>query len=70
MKLSSYHFENKEDREMAFHNIVKWYGATIVQKIDKLDLNISGPKDIIIETHKIIEKHFGKLKSDFFRPSL
>jgi hypothetical protein len=70
MKLFDYQFENKEDREMAFLNIVKWYGASVVDKIDKLDMKLHGPKDILIEAHKIIEKHFGKLKSDFFSPTV
>lgn len=62
MQFFSYQFENKEDREMAFHNIVKWYGTAIVEKIDKLELNIRAPKDIFAEAQKIIEKHFGRRK--------
>jgi hypothetical protein len=65
MKFFSYVFENLEDREMAFNNIVKWYGATIVEKIESLELNIRATKDVQSETKQIIEKHMGRVKAEF-----
>lgn len=67
MKFFSYEFENLEDRESAFHNIVKWYGITIVQKIERLGLNISATKEVILETAKIVEKHSGRVKRDLLQ---
>ena len=61
METFSYQFENKEDREMAFHNIVKWYGDTIVKKVKFLELNVHAPHDIHAPTQQIVEKHLGKL---------
>ncbi|RYG55685.1 hypothetical protein EON80_30320 [bacterium] len=64
MKFFKYEFETLEDREMAFNNIVKWYGNTIVEKIEKFGLNIRATKDVICETGKIAEKHFGRRTTD------
>ncbi|MNL25438.1 hypothetical protein D3C87_1469200 [compost metagenome] len=62
MTVSTYEFSNKEDRETAFNNIVKWYGPTVVKKIEILDLNVEASAEISTEAHKIIEKHCGSLK--------
>ncbi len=62
MKLFNYEFENLEDREMAFHNIVKWYGAGVVEKINSLGLNVQATSENARETTQIIEKHSGRLK--------
>lgn len=34
MEVFNYEFETREDREMAFHNIVKWYGDSVVAKVE------------------------------------
>jgi hypothetical protein len=57
---TTYEFENKEDREEAFHNIVKWFGANIVEKIDTLRLAVKGPEDVRTATSQIVEKHEGR----------
>lgn len=62
METFSYQFETKEDREMAFHNIVKWYGDSIVKRVDILELNVQAPRDVQPAARQIIEKHLGKLK--------
>jgi hypothetical protein len=64
MKFFSYEFENLEDRETAFLNIVKWYGTTVVEKIERLGLNIKATKEVLSETRQIVEKHSGRLKRD------
>ncbi|MNL87126.1 hypothetical protein D3C87_2161290 [compost metagenome] len=64
MTVSTYEFSNKEDRETAFNNIVKWYGPTVVKKVEILDLNVKASAEISSEAHKIIEKHCGRLKVD------
>lgn len=60
MNVSTYEFENKEDREEAFHNIVKWFGSHIVEKIDQLFLSVRGNEDVIEATGQIVEKHEGR----------
>jgi hypothetical protein len=62
METFSYQFENKEDREMAFHNIVKWYGDSIVKKIEFLELNVKAPSEVHPAAHQIVVKHLGRLK--------
>lgn len=62
METFSYQFETKEDREMAFHNIVKWYGDSIVKRVKVLELNVQAPRDVQPATRQIVEKHLGKLK--------
>jgi hypothetical protein len=62
MNVSTYEFENKEDREEAFHNIVKWFGNTIVEKIDQLFLSVQASEDVITATGQIVEKHEGRQK--------
>ena len=62
METFSYQFENREDREMAFHNIVKWYGYSIVERIEFLELNVQAPRDVQPAARQIVEKHSGKLK--------
>jgi hypothetical protein len=62
METFSYQFENQEDREMAFHNIVKWYGDSIVQRVEFFELNVQAPLDVQPEAHQIVVKHLGKLK--------
>lgn len=66
MKLFSYVFEDREDREMAFLNIVKWYGSSGVEKIENLGLSVRGTKEVLVEVCRIIEKHSGRLKSEIF----
>lgn len=62
MEVWSYQFETKEDREMAFHNIVKWYGDSVVKRVETLGLTVQAPRDVQPATRQIIEKHLGKLK--------
>lgn len=64
MTVSTYEFSNKEDRETAFNNIVKWYGPTIVKKVEILDLNVEASDEISNAAQKICEKHCGRLKVD------
>jgi hypothetical protein len=63
MNVSTYEFENKEDREEAFHNIVKWFGSNIVEKLDNLVLKVRGEEDIRTATGEIVEKHLGRLQA-------
>jgi hypothetical protein len=60
MNTSTYEFENKEDREEAFHNIVKWFGANIVEKLDHLLLKVRGSEALTIATNQIVAKHEGR----------
>jgi len=62
MEVWSYQFETKEDREMAFHNIVKWYGDSVVKRVEILGLTVQAPRDVHPAARQIIEKHLGKLK--------
>jgi hypothetical protein len=63
MAVFNYIFENKEDREMAFLNIVKWYGTAVVEKVESLGLSIRGTHEVLEETRMIIEKHAGQIQS-------
>jgi hypothetical protein len=63
MDILNYEFENIEDRETAYHNIEKWYGPTVVARIDSLELNVHASKEVAAATSKIMEKHFGTKKS-------
>ncbi len=62
MQVSTYLFDSKEDREMAFHNIVKWYGTKIVKRVEILELNIEATKEVSVETLEIALKHRGREK--------
>ncbi|MBS1970533.1 MAG: hypothetical protein JSU04_09500 [Bdellovibrionales bacterium] len=62
MEVCNYEFETREDREMAFHNIVKWYGDSVVTKVEFLELTVTAPKDVAFETEQIVTKHLGRLK--------
>lgn len=62
MRIFSYEFENLEDREMAFHNIAKWYGKDIVERVSAYDLTVYATADVLADTLEIIEKHSGRLK--------
>lgn len=66
MKFFNYEFENLEDREVAFLNIVKWFGKGFVEKIDSLGLNVQVGSENFPETIQIIEKHSGRLKIPTF----
>ncbi|HEY8272742.1 MAG TPA: hypothetical protein VIG33_17745 [Pseudobdellovibrionaceae bacterium] len=60
MDTLNYEFENIEDREMAYHNIEKWYGSKVVERVDALKISVHASKEIVVATGKIMEKHFGK----------
>jgi hypothetical protein len=60
MRIATYQFENKEDREEAFHNIVKWFGTSIVEKIDHLLLKVCSTEELRSAIHQIVEKHEGQ----------
>jgi SepF-like predicted cell division protein (DUF552 family) len=64
MKVLNYEFGNKEDRETAFNNIVKWYGEKVVTKVDFLELNIEATQEVLKNLKQIAEKHFGRIKAD------
>jgi SepF-like predicted cell division protein (DUF552 family) len=64
MKVLNYEFTNKEDRETAFNNIVKWYGEKVVTKVDFLELNIEATQEVLKNLKQIAEKHFGKIKAE------
>lgn len=64
MTVLNYKFTNKEDRETAFNNIVKWYGAKIVTKVDFLELTVEATQDVLKDVKQIAEKHFGRIKAD------
>jgi len=62
MEILNYEFEAREDREMAFHNIVKWYGSQIVTRVEFLELKVHASREITAEAGKIMEKHQGRQK--------
>jgi len=62
METLNFEFETREDREMAFHNIVKWYGNDVAAKVEFLEIAVHASDEIMSETSKIIEKHQGRLK--------
>lgn len=64
MKVLNYEFTNREDRETAFNNIVKWYGTKNVTKVDFLELSIEATQDVLKDIKQIAEKHFGRIKAD------
>jgi hypothetical protein len=64
MKILNYEFTNKEDRETAFNNIVKWYGTKIVTKVEFLEISVEATTDILKEIKQIAEKHFGRIKAE------
>jgi hypothetical protein len=59
----NYEFENIEDREMAYHNIEKWYGSTVAERVESLKISVHASKEVAAATSKIMEKHFGTKKS-------
>jgi hypothetical protein len=62
MEVFNYEFETREDREMAFHNIVKWHGSSVVEKVDFLELIVTAPHDVASQADEIVTKHLGKRK--------
>lgn len=62
MDLLNYQFENQEDRETAFLNIVKWYGDSFIERVETLGLDVRAPSALKAATQEIIAKHLGKLK--------
>ena len=62
MDILNYEFETIEDREMAYHNIEKWYGSSVAERVDSLKISVHAPKDVAAATGKIMEKHFGTRK--------
>lgn len=64
MKILNYEFTNKEDRATAYNNIVKWYGSTIVTKVEFLELSVEATSDVLKEIKQIAEKHFGSIKAE------
>lgn len=64
MDVLCYEFETIEDREMALNNIVKWHGSSVAERVEPFELSIQVPRSNTEEMTQIIEKHFGRLKSN------
>ncbi|MGZ3742767.1 MAG: hypothetical protein ACXWRE_04275 [Pseudobdellovibrionaceae bacterium] len=60
MDILNYEFENVEDREMAYHNIEKWYGSNVAERVECLKISVQASKEVMAATGKIMEKHFGR----------